>query len=132
MASAVLPYLSAVAGAYGSAVVQRVSDGAADATADATLGAGRRLARRLFGSSRSSQVQSALVDLAGRPGDEGLADVLRAQVRAALAADLSLLADVVQLLRAAGGKFEVSVSNSQGVQVGDGNTQTNTFNAPPR
>ncbi|MEV0133665.1 hypothetical protein AB0H83_35035 [Dactylosporangium sp. NPDC050688] len=132
MASAVLPYLSAVAGAYGSAVVQRVSDGAADATAGATLGVGRRLARRLFGSSRSSQVQSAVVDLAEQPDDEGLTDVLRAQVRAALAADAALLADVVQLLGVAGGKSTVTVSGSQGVQIGEGNTQTNTFNAPPR
>ncbi|MFD0585822.1 hypothetical protein [Dactylosporangium darangshiense] len=127
-----LPYLSGVAGAYGSAVVQRVSNGAADATADATLGAGRQFPRRLFGSSRASQVQSAVVDLAGQPDDEGLADVLRAQVRAALAADASLLADVVPLLGAVGGNFTVTVSGSQGVQVGDGNTQTNTFNAPPR
>ncbi|MBO4140151.1 MULTISPECIES: hypothetical protein [Micromonospora] len=125
VASAVVPYLSAAAGAYGAAVVQRVSDGAADATANRTLGVGRRLARRLFGSSRGDQVRTALVELAERPLDEDLVDVLREQVQAALAVDRALLADVMQLLGTSA--RSVTVTSSQGVQVGDGNTQTNTF-----
>ncbi len=125
VASAVVPYLSAAAGAYGAAVVQRVSDGAADATANATLGVGRRLARRLFGSSRGDQVGAALVELAARPNDEGLAALVREHVQAALAVDAALLADVMQLLGAS--THSVTVTSSQGVQVGDGNTQTNTF-----
>ncbi|GAA4263881.1 hypothetical protein GCM10022255_112440 [Dactylosporangium darangshiense] len=126
-----VPYLSAAAGAYGAAVVQRVGDGASDATADAALGLGRRLARRLFGSSRSEQVRAAVVEVAERPGDEVLADLLRAQVRAALAEDPALAAEVAAMLTTATGrKFTVTVSGSQGIQVGDGNTQTNTFGMP--
>nr|BFE63699.1 hypothetical protein GCM10020063_082250 [Dactylosporangium thailandense] len=129
MASAVVPYLSAAAGAYGAAVVQRVSDGTVDATANATLVMGRRVARRLFGSSRANQVQAAVLNLAGKPEDLELVEVLTAQVRAALAADVELTADLVRMLGEANG-MTVTVSGSQGVQVGNGNTQTNTFAAP--
>ncbi|MEU7673520.1 hypothetical protein AB0C42_01730 [Micromonospora taraxaci] len=125
VASTVVPYLSAAAGAYGAAVVQRVNDGAADATANATLDLGRRLARRLFGSSRGDQVRAALVELAERPHDDGSVDLVREQVQAALAVDAALLTDVVQLLGTS--THNVTVTSSQGVQVGDGNTQTNTF-----
>ncbi|WP_433205906.1 hypothetical protein ACQP00_38615 [Dactylosporangium sp. CS-047395] len=130
IASQVVPYLSAAAGAYGAAVVQRVSDETADATADAAVGLGRRLLRRLFGSSRGEQVRAAVVDLATNPADEGLADVMRAQVRAALTTDPKLLAEVARLV--ARPAPNVTVTGSQGVQIGDGNVQHNTFGAPPR
>jgi hypothetical protein len=42
---------------------------------------------------------------------------------------------VMELLDSEGssaGKYRVEVSGSQGVQIGDGNVQTNTFSPPPR
>lgn len=131
--SAVLPYVTRTAAAYGSAVVQRVSDQASDATADATVGLGRRLLRRLFGSSRSVQVREAVTEVGQRSDDPALVEVLGAQLRVALAADPQLASDVVRLLAQAGvdgGRFQVMVSGGQGVQVGDHNTQTNSFLPP--
>jgi hypothetical protein len=128
---AVLPYLTRVAAEYGGSVVRRVSDEASDATAEATVGLGRRLLRRLLGSSRSAQVGQAVTELGERPEDEDLVEVLGAQVRTAMTRDPELVADFARLLVDAGvggGRFTV-VSGGQGVQVGDHNTQTNLF--PP-
>jgi hypothetical protein len=131
IAGAVVPYLTRAAAEYGGSVVRQVSDRASDATAEATVGLGRRLLRRLLGSSRSAQVGQAVTELGERPGEADLVDVLSAQVRAAMARDPQLSADLARLLTQAGvgsGKLTV-VSGGQGVQVGDQNTQTNLF--PP-
>lgn len=133
VAGAVVPFLSATAGAYGSAVVQRVTDQSAAATADATVGWGRRLLGRFLLSPRSEQVGAAVTDVAENPGDEAFTAALYAQVRRALAEDGLLAGEVAGLLAEAGvsgGRFTVSVSGSTGVQVGDHNTQTITVSGP--
>ncbi|GAA1033336.1 hypothetical protein GCM10009557_34780 [Virgisporangium ochraceum] len=72
LAGAVLPYVGAAATAYGTAVVQRVTDQVSDVTSDATVDAGRRILRRLFGSSHGEQIQDATASSAPirtmRPG----------------------------------------------------------------
>ncbi|HEY8473419.1 MAG TPA: hypothetical protein VIL37_12400 [Natronosporangium sp.] len=126
----VLPFVTRAAVEYGSSVVRKVSDEASDATAEATVGLGRRLLRRLLRSRRADQVGQAVTELGERPTDAALQEVLAAQLKAALAQDRQLAADLVQLLAqsGAGGRFTV-VTGGQGVQVGDHNTQTNLF--PP-
>ncbi|GGQ61383.1 hypothetical protein [Couchioplanes azureus] len=126
----VMPFLSAAAGVYGGAVVQKVTDTAADAGADATLGLGRRLLRRLFTSGRGDEVQAAVVEMAESPGDEATAAMLRAHLVKALSQEPELVRDLSQMLGEAGvggDRYTVTVSGGQGVQVGSGNTQTNTF-----
>lgn len=135
LAGAVVPFLSAAAGAYGSAVVQRVTERSADVTADATVGWGRRLLGRLLASSRSAQVGGAMTDMAENPEDEAFIAALFAQVKRALAEDRRLADEIAGLLTEAGvpgSRFTVTVSQSAGVQVGDHNTQTNTFHYPTR
>ncbi|MET7424532.1 RIP homotypic interaction motif-containing protein [Dactylosporangium sp. NPDC005555] len=124
--SAVVPFVSAAVGAYGTAVVQRVVDQAGDATADATVGVGRRVLRRLFLSGRGAQIEDAVADLGTAPADEDLADLVRAQISAALARDPELAAEIAGMLPDRPG---VTIVNSRGVQVGDHNTQTNHFGA---
>ena len=53
---------------------------------------------------------------AGADKDQDLLDAAKA------------LMDLVDRAGASRGKYNVTISGSQGVQVGDGNTQTNTFN----
>ncbi|SNY33454.1 RIP homotypic interaction motif-containing protein [Paractinoplanes atraurantiacus] len=129
----VIPFVSAAAGVYGGAVVQKVTDAAADAGADATVGVGRRLLRRLFTSGRGEQIQAAVVEVAESPEDEASVAVLRAQLVKALSQDPQLLQDLSQILGEAGvgtDRYKVTVTGSQGVQIGSGNTQTNTFTSP--
>lgn len=123
----VMPYLTGAAAVYGGAVVQKVTDAAGDAGADATVSLGRRLLRRLFASKRGDQVREAVTELGEQPGDKSAA-VLKAQVMKALTQEPGLADDLAQLL---GGNYQVVVTNSQGVQVGSHNTQTNTFQSPP-
>jgi hypothetical protein len=135
LAGAVMPYLAAAASVYGGAVVQRVADQAADATTEASVGLGRRLLRRLSGSARAAQIEDAVADLGGQPDDEAQAGIVRAQVRKALTDDPALADEIAQMLAAAGhggGRYSVTVTGSQGVQIGDRNTQTNTFGTPGR
>lgn len=130
----VMPFVTAAAGVYGGAVVQKVSDAAVDAGAEATVGLGRRLLRRLFASGRGGHVQAAVVELAEAPQDEASVSLVRAQVLKALTAEPQLVTDLTQLLGQAGvggDRYTVTVSGGQGVQVGSHNTQTNTFTTPP-
>lgn len=124
-----VPFLSAVAGAYGGAVVQRVTDQGADAAADATVGWGRRLLARLLGSPRGRQVGDAVTDLGENADDPAFTAAVYAQVKRALAEDAELAGQIAALVaeapaEAAAGKYRVTVTGSTGVQVGDGNTQT--------
>src|SRR5690349_8692742 len=97
----VVPYVAAVAGAYGSAVLERVRDAAADATAEATVGAGRRLLRRILGREESAAVVGAAVqDLAANPNDEDRIAALRLQLRKVFAADPELRAELQTMLPA--------------------------------
>jgi hypothetical protein len=134
LTQAVVPYLSAVAGAYGNAVVQRVRNEATEAAADTTVGLGQRLLRRLLASRRSEQIEDAMTDVAGNPEDEATTGVLQAQIRRALAEDPDLAEEIARLLASAttsSDRFTVNVTHSQGFQFGSHNTQTNTFPGPP-
>lgn len=133
VAGAVVPYLTAAAGVYGGAVAQQVADRAGGATADAAARFGRRVLDLLRGSSRSAQVEAAVVELAERPADTARIAVLRAQVLTALADDPDLAEQVRQALAEAppGDVFVTQVSGGQGVQVGRDNTQHNTFGPSP-
>lgn len=129
-----MPFVSAAAGVYGSAVVQKVTDAAADAGADATVGVGRRLLRRLFTSGRGEQVQAAVAELGESAWGEASVTVVRAQLLEALSREPRLVADLSRMLgeaKVGGDRYAVTVSGGQGVQVGSGNTQTNMFTSPP-
>ena len=128
--STVVSFLSALARAYGPAVIGRISDAAAGIPFDPDLAVGHRLARRMFETSRGDRLESALRDLGEQPSSPALADVLRAQVQVVLETDAGLATDVAAMLHATGGTG-VTISHSQGVQIGDRNTQTNTFGALP-
>jgi hypothetical protein len=129
VAGVVVPYLTAAAGVYGGAVVQQVADRASGATADAAARFGRRVLDLFQGSSRSAQVEAAVVEVAEQPGDTARIAVLRAQVLTALADDPGLAEQVRRALDDApsGDVFVTQVRGGQGVQVGRGNTQHNTF-----
>jgi hypothetical protein len=126
-AATVFPFLTAAIGAYGGQVVSKAMDQAVDhgvgAAADATVGIGRRMLGRLLRSSRSEEIAAA-VDHAAKQPDEASAAALLAQLRQALSDDAELAADLVSLLPAAPAKYQVTVTDSTGVQTGDGNTLT--------
>lgn len=131
LAGAVLPYLTATVAAYGHAVVDRVTSSADDAVDDRSVRLGRRLLGRLLTSGRTEQVREAVAELGEHPEDDSGADLLRAQVRKALTDDAQLHQDITDILaeqgRGSPGNYIVTITGGQGVQVGDGNTQTNTF-----
>ncbi len=127
--AAVVPYVTAAVGAYGTAVAERVRDAAADATAEATVGVGRRILRRILRLDSSageadSAVAAAVTDLAEQPGDADRVAALRVQLRKAIAADATLAADLAGLLPqgpTASGPRSVAVQDNAGiVQTGDG------------
>ena len=118
------------------------------------LTAGAAAGARDTASSAARDAYSALKDLvrrrlAGRQaGEVALAEheqdpevweaPLRAQLRAAGAGDDAQVAAAAQALMAlldtAGsrsGRYVITVTGSQGVQVGDGNIQHNNFGSPP-
>jgi hypothetical protein len=131
VAQAVVQHLGALAGSYGRDVTQQVADEAGDAAVDATMSIGRKLLRRLLKSRRAAQVEQSLTDLGEQPDSAAAADVFLAQVRMALEAEPALTEQIAEILeRASGerGKYHVRIESGQGVQVGDHNTQHNTFN----
>ncbi|MFG3553699.1 hypothetical protein ACGGAQ_04860 [Micromonospora sp. NPDC047557] len=128
----VVPHLTAVAGAYGGAVVQRVVDQSADVTADAGVGVGRRLLQRLLRSGRSAQIGQAVTEVGEQPDDRASRERLRAVVVEALSEDAQLTKDVARVVADAGMPgWSVTTLGSQGVQVGSHNTQTNYFGPAP-
>jgi hypothetical protein len=134
LSTSVVPYATAVAAAYGGAVVERVRDAAADSSADAAVSWGRQLLTRLFASRRGEQVTSAVVELAADPSDEASRDLVRVQVLKAIKDDPDLATEVEALLRQAtphGDTYSVTVTNSQGFQIGSHNTQTNVTRPHP-
>jgi hypothetical protein len=113
VAAAVVPYVTAMAGAYGAAVVERVQDSAADAT----VGLGGRLLRRLLGREESAAaVRAAVTDLAEDPADEDRVAALRLRIRKVLAADPELTAEIKALLADGGVSFTASGERSIAAQ----------------
>lgn len=111
-----------------------VRDTASAAVKDA-YGALRDMARRKLAGSKAGQLA-----LDEHESDPVTWEVpLRKQLTAAGAAsDADLVAAataLMELLDAPGvraGKYVVDIRGSQGVQIGDGGIQVNTFGAPPR
>ncbi|WP_433723163.1 hypothetical protein ACQP2Y_46005 [Actinoplanes sp. CA-051413] len=99
-AAAVMPYVTAVAGAYGAQTLDKLRDRALDQASDATVGLGRRLLNRILGREESRAViEGALVEVGVTPDDEDTVASLRLQIRKALAADPALAAEVAQMLQ---------------------------------
>jgi hypothetical protein len=133
VAEAASPYLWAAAGAYGAAVVQRLNEQASAATADAATGLARRVWHRLSGRLQGADVSTALAQLGTRPDDAELRDAVRAELRAAMNRDRELARDLAAILTEAGvGKYTVTVTGGQGVQVGDNSTMTLNINPTDR
>lgn len=134
LAQTVVAALSAAIATDSRTLANCISTEAIDEIVDPPTGLGHRLAQRLMTSSRATQLREAMIELIAEPADESAADLLRAQIRRALAADSDLGPDITKLLWAAGvapGKYTVTITSAQGIQVGDGNIQTNTFGTPP-
>lgn len=92
------PYLTAAVGGYGGAVLAKVRDDAADAT----VGLGRKLLQRVFGQRNEGELLPApLAAVVASPDDEDALGMLRYAIRAALAADAAMLAEVKSMLAAA-------------------------------
>ncbi|WP_239677354.1 hypothetical protein [Natronosporangium hydrolyticum] len=105
LVGAVVPYLCALAGRYGSAVLERAVQEGTEAGADATFGLGRRLLRRLLSPEVPARdaIEEAVADLGAHPDDEDFQRAVRAQLKKALANDEQLRSDLAELLGGAGG-----------------------------
>jgi hypothetical protein len=89
------PFVTAAVGAYGGAVLTK----ARDKMADATIGAGVRILQRVFGHRKADEpIPEPLAVLAGDPEDPDALGAVRLAIRAALAADEAMLAEVRSIL----------------------------------
>jgi hypothetical protein len=99
-AAAVVPYVTAVASAYGARTLEKLREQVLDQASDATVELGRRLLNRIFGQEESrAAIEGALVEVGSAPGDEDAVASLRLQIRKALAADPVLAAEVAQMVQ---------------------------------
>ncbi|MEV4532541.1 hypothetical protein AB0J82_01765 [Asanoa sp. NPDC049518] len=125
LATTVVPYLTAAAAAYGTAVLDRVRDSAADATADASVGLGRRLLSRILGRQESADaVSEAVQDIVADPADPDRVSALRLQIRKALVADPQLASDVAHLVARSGVAINATGEGAVAVQHNSGIVQT--------
>jgi hypothetical protein len=118
--AAVVPYVTAAAGAYGSSVVDKVRDQAVDAT----VALGRRLMHRIFGEPLPVPVEAAVQDLAGDPRDPDRVATVRRQIRIALESDPELAADVARMIETAPVHIEAPGDRSVAVRENLGIIQT--------
>ncbi len=92
------PYLTAAAGAYGTAVLVKAQDQAADAT----VGLGRRLLQRVFGQKKPNEpLPASLGAFVAAPADPDVLGAVRLAIRQSLEADTAMLAEFRQLLAGA-------------------------------
>lgn len=119
--------------ALAAGAASALQDGAAQAVKDAYARL-RGLVRERFAGHPKGELVLAEHEAAPQTWEAPLAAELSA---AAAAGDASLLAAAQALLSlvdesgSRSGKYVVKVQDSQGVQVGDRNTQTNTFGTSP-
>ncbi|MFF5129123.1 hypothetical protein ACFY41_19600 [Streptomyces syringium] len=117
VAGQIAPYVTAAVGAYGTAVVTRVSD----AGAGATVSLGQRILQRVWRREESREdIEGAVDALAAAPEDEDLQALLRAQLKRALLADPELTAELARLLPPAGSSFTASGAGAVAVQHNSG------------
>lgn len=105
LANAVVPYVTAAAGAYGSAVLTKLQE----QSADATVRTGGSLLRRLLGKEESAPaLEAAVLDLAEDTEDPDRQGALRLQIRKLLAEDEELRAEISEVLKSAGATVTAS------------------------
>ncbi|MCC8245549.1 hypothetical protein [Saccharothrix luteola] len=105
LANAVVPYVTAAAGAYGSAVLTKLQE----QSADATVRTGGSLLRRLLGKEQSAPaLEAAVLDLAEDTEDPDRQGALRLQIRKLLAEDEELRAEISDVLKSAGATVTAS------------------------
>ncbi|WP_239118400.1 hypothetical protein [Paractinoplanes ferrugineus] len=125
LAAVVVPYVTAAVAAYGSAIAQRVQDGAVDATTDGTARLGRRLLNRILRRGESEPaIAAAVQDVADRPDDADRVAALRSQIRKAIEADTVLAADVATLLGTDGATIDASGNRATAMYQNTGIVQT--------
>jgi hypothetical protein len=129
LANAVVPYVSAAAGAYGSAVLTKLQE----QSADATVRTGGSLLRRLLRREQSAPaLEAAVLDLAEDVDDPDRQGALRLQVRKLLTEDEELRTEVAGLLKAAepavtaSGPRSVATGTITGSVVSTGDNAQNT------
>ena len=124
LAAAVVPYVTAVAGAYGAAVVAQIRDSAADGTADAATKLGRRLLARILrrpDESATRRVIDAVQEIAEHPTDPDAIAALRLQLRRAFTDDPQLAVEITGMLPdgsatvQANGQGAVAVEHNAGI-----------------
>ncbi|WP_327090737.1 hypothetical protein OIE66_08965 [Nonomuraea sp. NBC_01738] len=107
-----MPYITAAAAGYGSAVLSKAEENAADAT----VGLGQRILRRIFGGAAGEADTEAMDDLAAAPDDEDLRTALRVRVRKALLGQPELAEEVAGMLGQAGVTVTASGERSVAAQ----------------
>ncbi|MEO6087693.1 MAG: hypothetical protein ABIQ18_31740 [Umezawaea sp.] len=114
LANAVVPYVTAAAGAYGGAVLTKLQE----QSADATVRTGGSLLRRLLRQEKSAPaLEAAVLDLAEDTGDPDRQGALRLQIRKLLTEDEELRAEISDVLERAGATITASGSRSVAANV---------------
>jgi hypothetical protein len=120
--------------ALAAGAAEALKDGTADAVKSA-YGRLKALVSRRFAGRPKAELVLAEYETAPQTWQAPLAAELSAAGADAdvdLAAAAQALMSLVDATGSQSGKYAVSVRDSQGVQVGDHSTQTNTFEARPR
>jgi hypothetical protein len=132
MAAAMEP-ISLILGALLAGATKGVGEAAGTAIKDAYAGLRDALKRKL---ASKPAAQSALEEYAGDP--EEWRDLLAKYLQQAGADTDPVIVEAAEVVMgeidpdgARAGKYDVDLRGAQGIQVGDGNTQTNTFTSPP-
>ncbi|AUG76749.1 hypothetical protein CFP65_1878 [Kitasatospora sp. MMS16-BH015] len=112
LSAEVVPYLTAAAAAYGTAVLDRVEETAADAT----VSLGQRLLGRLLHRTESRPaVEAAVTELAEDPSDTDSQAALRVELRRLLRTDPALAEELTALLAQAAPNVTVTASGTRSV-----------------
>lgn len=105
------PYITAAAGAYGTAVLLKARDEAADAT----VGLDRRLLQRVFGQKKPEEpLPTPLATFVAAPDDPDVLGAVRLAIRQSLETDAVMLAEVRQLLAGAAASTVTQHINAAG------------------
>lgn len=125
--------VSLIVAALTAGVAAGAGSTASDAVKDAYTEL-KGLVRRRLSGRKSGEMALAGHDAKAEHG----ADALEAELVAVGAGDDAAMVDAAQRLLAVldpvgsqAGKYAVDLRGAQGIQVGDHNTQTNTFSTPP-
>lgn len=130
---AVMDPISLIVGALAAGAAAGLTDTAAGAVRDAYAGL-RDLVRRRFTGRRVAQTALDEHERAPRVWQAPLSAELvavGADTDAGIVAAAQRVMELVDEVGSASGKYLVDLRGAQGVQVGDRNTQTNTFTIPP-